>query len=194
LTLCGLALAWGAYGLWIDRAVTQPTGVLVKQPPSQLNLEGSRVPNFEKAGHAIKPLAKYEITARVLAKQRYRFDRGARLVPVDVAVGWGRMSDMAVLKQLNLSQDNRFLNWRADVYPLEYDEMNRSAANMHLIAANKNIEKQINRFRPGQIVTLRGFLVEAVSIDGSVWRSSLSREDKGGGACELMWVESVDVN
>jgi hypothetical protein len=194
LALCGFALLWGAYDLWSGRALSQPEGILVPRAPSQVSTEGTRVPSFEKAGHVIKPLAKYEITARVLSKERYRFDRGAKLVPVDVAVGWGPMSDTAILKQLSISQDNRFYNWRAKSLPIPQDEINRSAANMHLIAAGDLIEKAISRLRPGQVITMRGFLVEAVGTDGGVWRSSLTREDSGGGACELMWVESIDVN
>jgi hypothetical protein len=32
-------------------------------------------------------------------------------------------------------------------------------------------------------------LVEADGRDGWKWRSSLTRDDTGDGACELMWVE-----
>jgi hypothetical protein len=194
LAICVFAIAWGAYDLWSDRALPQPEGILVPRAPSQISTEGTRVPSFERAGHAIKPLAKYEITARVLSKERYRWDRGAKLVPFDVTVGWGPMSDSAILRQLDISQDNRFYNWRAKSLPLPQDEINRSAANMHLIAGGDLAAKTISRLRPGQVISMRGFLVEAVGTDGSVWRSSLSREDSGGGACELMWVESIDVN
>jgi len=34
-------------------------------------------------------------------------------------------------------------------------------------------------------------LVEVKAQDGWTWRSSLSREDTGNGACELMLVEEV---
>lgn len=61
---------------------------------------------------------------------------------------------------------------------------------MHLIAADKVIAKQIRHVRPGKIITLRGYLVEVSGKDGFMWRSLLSRADTGGGACELMWVES----
>jgi hypothetical protein len=40
-------------------------------------------------------------------------------------------------------------------------------------------------------VIVRGYLVEARGADGWRWRSSLTREDTGAGACELIWVESV---
>jgi hypothetical protein len=40
----------------------------------------------------------------------------------------------------------------------------------------------------GDIIELRGYLVEVTAPDGWHWRSSLSRTDSGDGACELMWV------
>ena len=43
------------------------------------------------------------------------------------------------------------------------------------------------------LIYLKGQLVEVKSSDGWTWRSSLSREDTGGGACELMLVEEVRV-
>jgi hypothetical protein len=38
-----------------------------------------------------------------------------------------------------------------------------------------------------------GYLVEVRGRDGFRWRSSLTREDTGNGACELVWVEKLDV-
>jgi hypothetical protein len=40
---------------------------------------------------------------------------------------------------------------------------------------------------------LAGELVEATGPGIGTWRSSLSRTDKGNGACELMWVKEVTV-
>ncbi len=163
-------------------------GVLAKAEPLQSAIDLSAA--LEKSGYAIKPLARYEITARVLSKESYRWDPGANLAPIDLAVGWGPMSDSAVIDKLKISQGNRWYQWRADVFPIPVEEINRHAANMHLIAADNGIAKQIRKVRPGKIISMRGYLVEVTGKDGFTWRSSLSREDTGGGACELMWVES----
>ena len=36
-------------------------------------------------------------------------------------------------------------------------------------------------------------LIEVRGADGWRWRSSLTREDTGAGACELVWVERIAV-
>ena len=43
------------------------------------------------------------------------------------------------------------------------------------------------------MVHLKGFLVEVTGKDGFRWKSSLTRADIGGGACVLIWVESLYV-
>ena len=62
---------------------------------------------------------------------------------------------------------------------------------MHLIPADDTVARDLARVREGQIVDLRGRLVEARRVDGWRWRSSLTREDSGAGACELVFVDSI---
>ena len=59
---------------------------------------------------------------------------------------------------------------------------------MHLIPGNAGVAQALSRVRPDQTVRLQGWLVEARREDGWHWRSSLTREDSGGGACELIYV------
>jgi hypothetical protein len=62
---------------------------------------------------------------------------------------------------------------------------------MHLIPATPAVEKRLKSLRPGQVVALKGYLVEVTGDGGFTWRSSLTREDTGAGACELIWVEEL---
>jgi hypothetical protein len=57
--------------------------------------------------------AEYRITARILARERYHFDTLSDLVPEDLALGWGPMSDNRILRSLDIYQANRFYFWRA---------------------------------------------------------------------------------
>ena len=176
---------------WMGRPVKQSPGVLVSADPVQS--EPGDVPPLDKTGYQIRPLAKYEIKARVLSSERYRWDAGADLVPIDLAVGWGAMSNTAVLDKLDIWQSGRWYQWRAQAFPLPPEEITRLSANMHLIPADNSVAKQISKARTGQMVTMKGYLVEARRADGFVWTSSLSRVDSGAGACELMWVSSFVV-
>jgi hypothetical protein len=104
------------------------------------------------------------------------------------------MSDSAVIEQLGLAQAGRFLTWRwRDAPPIPADEITRSATNVHVIPANAVVARQVAALRSGQRVRAKGVLVEATRPDGWRWRSSLSRDDGGQGACELMYLAEITV-
>jgi hypothetical protein len=67
------------------------------------------------------------------------------------------------------------------------------SANMHMIPASGEIERRLKSIRAGNMVHLKGFLVEVTAQEGWRWKSSLTRDDTGGGACELVLVESLCV-
>jgi len=182
------ALAWYWHG---SRPISRPPGVLVAEAPLQQPLDES-VP-LRKGDVAIKPLAKFALTARVLSRADYRWDELAALVPTDLALGWGRMSDSSVLDKVHVSQSGRFYVWRVEQFPIPEREIIESSANMHLIAADDAIARAIERTRVGDIVAFDGYLVEADWPGGRKAVSSLTRSDSGAGACEIVWVEDFNI-
>jgi hypothetical protein len=166
--------------------------VLVADAPAQQALDQA-APALHKGDFTIKPLAKFALSARVLSRADYRWDPGAVLVPVDLALGWGRMSDSDILRKVDISQSGRFYHWQVREFPIPEREIIESSANMHLIPADASIEREIKRTREGDIVSFDGYLVEADGPNGYKWISSLTRSDTGAGACELVWVEHFDI-
>lgn len=182
----------GAYTHWHHHSIDRPPGILAPDPPKQRAMHDP-VPTFEKQGYHIKPLATFEVEARVLLKENYWLGREADLSPVDLALGWGRMSDSMVLKHFDFKQSGRFYYWQAGAFPIPRSEVETHTANMHMIPATNTVEKRLNDVRPGHVIKLRGFLAEVRADDGWHWRSSLTRNDTGDGACEVVWVENLEV-
>jgi hypothetical protein len=184
-------ISWGAYSHWQQRPVLRGPGITAPALPEQ------RVPTITQTltlnGYQIQPLADFSIEARVLSTKHYNLGREADLAPVDLALGWGRMSDETVLARIEISQTGRFYFWRTDDFPIPPEEIETHSANMHMVPADKLIERQLEQVRPGQVVTISGQLIEAQANDGWRWRSSLTREDTGNGACELVLVKSLSV-
>lgn len=184
---------WGAWHHWQQRPVDtyRTPGITVAADPVQTSL-ASPV-QFQKAGYRLQSLAGFEVEARVLSVEHYSLGRESDLSPVDLALGWGPMSDAGVLDRISISQGGRFYHWQVEEFPIPREAIETHSANMHMIPANRAIEDRLEQVRQGQIVRLRGYLVEATADDGWHWRSSTTREDTGAGACELVWVESVEV-
>ncbi len=166
-------------------------GVIAGQQPVQA---ASNQQVFKHNGYTITPLESFAIEARVLAAKDYTFGREADLSPVDLALGWGSMSDEAVLSKINISQSNRFYYWQVNAFPIPRQEIETQSANMHMIPADAQIEKILKSVRPGQVVKLSGYLIEAKADDGWRWKSSLTRSDTGAGACEVIFVKSLSVS
>ena len=185
-------IVFGAWHWWGGRGIERAPGVIAAAAPEQRAINASP-PQFQRKGYTVTALASFTLTARVLGVEHYRFDREADLSPVDFTFGWGPMSDSAVLSKVRISQGGRVYYWRVDEFPVPRREIEVNSANMHLIPATPAVEKQLKRARPGSIVQLSGYLVEARAADGWRWVSSLTREDTGAGACELIWVEQLEL-
>lgn len=143
-------------------------------------------------GYLVTPLARYSITAVVLSRDRYRFDPGAKLAPIDLALGWSSMSIAGVINELKITQSARWYEYTFnDEPPLDPQAIAKHSANTHCLPANPAIKKQLLAVRRHDLVTLEGYLVEITGPNGWHWRSSLSRDDTAGGACEVMWITSV---
>jgi len=185
-------IALGAWQWWGHREIQRPPGVVAASEPEQHDI-ASDPPRFQKNRYALTALASFTLTARVLGVEHYYLDRGSDLVPVDLALGWGPMSDSGILSRISISQGGRFYYWRVNEFPIPRRDIEVHSANMHLIPASSAVEKEIKRVHVGSIVRIDGYLVEARAGDGWRWVSSLTREDTGVGACELIWVEKIEV-
>ncbi|MDP6546834.1 MAG: hypothetical protein QGH60_22905, partial [Phycisphaerae bacterium] len=64
----------------------------------------------------------------------------------------------------------------------------------HLVPANQSVGSVMNRTRKGDIVEFSGSLIRIdAKKDDWHWVSSLSRTDTGSHACEVVWVESFEI-
>ena len=63
-----------------------------------------------------------------------------------------------------------------------------------MIPANDKIEKKLKKLDRDDLIYLEGYLVKIDRPDGWHWQSSLTRDDTGAGACEVIWVDYLEVN
>jgi len=181
---------FGAWKFLSTNEVTVPPGSIAPKDPIQTKPSTSQ--NYTMGDYSLEPLANFDIEARVLSKESYSIGREADLSPLDFALGWGAMSDSSVLAKLSISQGGRFYYYRwENEPPIPPEQITMQSANMHLIPATSDIKKKMHDVRVGQVVHLTGQLIEARAHDGWRWRSSLTRDDTGAGACELFRVESI---
>lgn len=144
--------------------------------------------------YMINPRAEYYLSGVVLGKKRYRFDRGAELAPYDLAIAWHKLVSTDLYKQISWSQSGRWYFWKyGEEFPFDNAFISRYSSNNHVIPANPNIRAALGLVRKGGIIDLSGYLVNVRQAEGEefTWNSSLSREDEGGGSCEVFYVTEI---
>ena len=187
-----MVLLWSGWSRFAGRDVHPADGQIAPGDPQQSTIDAPQT--VEVGRWTLTPRAHYVITARLLGREHYRFDSLAELIPEDLALGWGPMSDNIVLKDIEISQSGRFYFWReSSAAKLDRDAIVTHSANTHVIPGDSLAARQLSHLRVGQVVRLTGDLVDGTRDDGRWIKTSLVRTDTGAGACEVLLVRNVEL-
>ena len=181
-------------GIWFYnemRPVPQPPGVLAPDAPRVEPVTG-KPQIFERNAHVLTALARFETHARVLSVDRYG-DRAAKVAPLDIALGWGPLSDSVTLKIVDVAQTKRGVVFKSYDPKLSDEQAATFLLNLHVLAADAALEKKLEEVRRGNIVRMQGWLVEAVAGDGWRWRGEERREAPAMPGA-LLWITQLEVS
>ena len=182
------------HGVWVNWP--KPSSSYLNQVDAPISVSSSSSPTTysPSAGVKITELERYSGEFRILRRENYHYGVEAQFSPVDFAVGWGDMAKPEIYSQIQISQSNRWYRWRTESEPpIPVHAIETQSANMHMIPANEEVAKTLKKVSANDVVYLKGALVQIEMDNGWRWRSSLSREDTGAGACELMRVDQVRI-
>lgn len=188
--LIAAVLLFALWRLYSHRDIERPAGVLVAADPIQHDISGAAP--VTRGDFTLRPRAEFSATVRILHRENYSLGSLATLVPTDFAVGWGPMSDSAVLAHIQISQSNRFYYWRTGDWPISREQIETHSANWHVIPGNAAVQRTLGTLRTGSVVRLSGKLVDVEGREGSM-TTSLTRDDTGAGACEILLAGSAQV-
>jgi len=181
--------AWKHF-YYIESAPELGPGILAGGDPYQNTPSET---SFRVGDYTYYPRAKFEIEARVISAAKYYFDQEARISPMDLALGWGAMSDEEVLNEIDVWQENRMYRWKSDNLPIpEYDVINFSA-NMHIIPSSDSIANKLKQIKIGDLVHIQGYLVDVKKASGWKWHTSTTRTDEGSDASEIVYAKSLTI-
>lgn len=182
----------GLYFIFRTKEIKQPPGVLAPNNPIQSKLikpETWQIDDFNYSA-----VLNFETIAKVLSVRKYGSDDLSEFCPMDLALGWGRMSDQEIVDKLDIKQQHRWYVWSTKKFPIPKKEIEISSSNVHIIPANEDIEEILEDIIIGNIINISGKLVNVNKIGNKwTWKSSTKRDDTGGGACEILWVENISI-
>ena len=162
-------------GVWFFetmRPVGQPPGILAPDPP-RITPAAEKPRIFERDGHVLTALAGFEAKARVLSVERYGRDRLARIAPLDLALGWGQLSDTDRLLIAFFAQETG----RGESIPEEalLQAAIRDDASIRPYQFRASLEKlvTVGLLRAGSAEDAEGRPVRTVALTAEVYRQWL---------------------
>jgi hypothetical protein len=199
-----IAVAGGTLA-WLDRpgSVDVPPG---RSDPGlyQVTAHAGAEPIVTSDGDTLEPVAAFETRGRVLHLERFKPYRslsnwmpGLRPSTHDVGLGYGPMTDTANVELFSFRHDGatggtRYLGWRPrnEAAAARMHQLAPFITNVHVIPADEAVYRQMRRLRVGELVTLRGLLVNVRDAQGRVAVTSITPGDRD---CEIVWVTAIDV-
>lgn len=170
----------------------EDAGPIAPDAPQQVELEEAF--SLPWGNYKIIARAGIGIEAVVLSKKKYRQGSLGDLVPFDLALAWGKMSNPLWIKHLKVSQGDRLYRWSFPAgTPLDVETVIRTSANMHFVPTTAAIRERLEDVRRGDVVRISGFLVDITGPDAFSWKTSLVRDDVGLGSCELILLDAIEI-
>lgn len=172
--------------------------------PRQTEVYEHREVAFTRDGYRyhLMPICDYEINGLVVGKMDYRFfsiDRNDSVFPIDICIIWGDNVARKLYKNsaVSFSQDCRWCwaQWSAGA-KVNLGEL----SNNHLLINDKEILRQAKDILRGDQIKIRGLLVNVIAepekelgLSARAWNTSISRIDNGAGACEVIYVQNMEI-
>jgi hypothetical protein len=182
-----------------------PEAVLesLKQDPLQ-TMEGLPEP-FEvtrkNVTYTVKPLAGYELWGLVVS-----YHHSASFVDIshkqwndflntkDLCVIWGKNVETGAYQRMSFRNRDFTCYFRYPDRETGRLFAERCLSNNHLLPRNPLVADAVLKARKGDQIHLKGWLV-SYGVKGTAYarRSSLSRTDRGNGACEVVYVNEFEI-
>jgi hypothetical protein len=179
----------------IDRTITEA------EPLQEVSDARAFTTTIKGYTYTLTPKATYDISGLVVSQHRgdalFNLDHKADPGNIkDVCVAWGEAITNGSYRKVKFSSGEFTCSysWSGVITPAFNPE---KASNNHLIPANSVIARQIGAIHVGDQIRLTGLLVDyKVTKDGQdifTRRTSLTRNDTGNGACEILYVTDLSV-
>lgn len=142
-------------------------------------------------------MASFSSRVLVLSRRDYptsKEDPLSAVSPTDLAVAWGPAATAAAREAVELWQVNRRYAWRARKSDMETSgvgDFMRHSGNWHMVPGAPEVASELKRVRKGDVVRIEGDLVQVVFDNGVYFKSSMTRDDTGDGACEIIRMRSL---
>ncbi|MBN2646783.1 MAG: hypothetical protein JXR44_03240 [Thiotrichales bacterium] len=186
-----LVAAWYHF-YYIETAPSYGAGILAESGPYQYPVNDST--RITLGDFILTPRAEFDGQVRVLDASRSYLSRKGWLASWQLVIGWGDLSDESVYQTVSFSLRDHHYTWKIKESDLLAPQaVLTQTASVHLIAANETVKQQLKTLKIGDLVTLKGTLVDVRRTTGWKWPTSLSRDDTGENSGEILYLRALSI-
>lgn len=149
--------------------------------------------------YKIEPLFDYEIVGLIVSYQHHNGKFGLHslwndhLNMADLCVVWGKNINQVDLSQLVFWNGQFTCNVQTSNSQVWANFSMRDLSNNHILTADTHLRSQLKKIRIGDQIRLRGYLSSYSNNQGFNRGTSTTREDTGNGACETIYLDSLEI-
>lgn len=164
----------------------------VYSDPVQIDATGTPLPVMEFGSKRVymAAIASYRISGILISKHSYGNGFMSDVSPWDYAIAWGEVPSYA--DRIKFRQMARYCLFTYDTaLPVDVNYIQSHMSNNHMIPANANIRRALKLGKTGRPVFVEGYLVNVeagTAKKANFWNTSTVRDDRGDGACEIIYV------
>jgi hypothetical protein len=175
---------------------SEPKQVRVTKPPIDTNVNG--------VAYRIQPRYTYDMSALVVSLHHsdtwwdyVHRENNDHLNLMDLCVVWGESAKNGAYKGISFSNNQWECHWGTSSQEAWAAFDQAEVANNHMVTDDPALAKALRNIRIGDQIRVRGYLVNYTiyknGVPGGMRVSSEVRTDTGNGACEVLYVESLEL-
>lgn len=198
-------LFWMAFILWalsqfLGKGLPDPKEIRAELLKPPIQTQTDRFPfiqYYQDNKYTIIPKFNYEISGLVVSQRdledtwwNINFDRDPLNIK-DVCVIWGGNLVSDDYKKIKFESGlwTCFASFKGNVHLSE-----NAISNNHILPADSYVARELDHIQIGDQIYIKGWLVDYhVNKNSSYRQTSTTREDKGNGACEVIFADQIEI-
>ena len=169
-------------------------------PPRQARVDAQPLhTQYEGVDYIVQPGYAYELYGLVVSSRYHNGNSpihrlsNDHLNMMDLCVVWSETAFSPALRFIQFWSGQFTCNWRWSSQELANVIRPNQISNNHLLSVDPDMRDAVKKVRIGDQIRLQGFLAEYTNQFGNTRGTSITREDRGNGACETVWVQEFEI-
>jgi hypothetical protein len=202
LMIASLVVAAGSW--WMKDALPPPAALaadVLEQPKQVRTAKPAIDTTVNGIDYRIQPRFAYNLSGLVVSLHHSdswwdyaHKEWGDHINLMDLCVVWGGTAEAGAYKKVSFSNNQWECHWSWSSAAAGRNFNHQEVSNNHIVTDNPAVAKVLRKIRIGDQIRISGYLVDYTIANRQGARvTSTTRTDTGNGACEVLYVEAVEL-